>query len=66
MMLRAAWPSGLEVRGEVFVGLILIFVGVILLLERLNIISRGFHTYWPAILILLGLAFLARSIGKRK
>ena len=37
-----------------FLGLVVIFVGAILLLERLDVIEGGFSTYWPAILIALG------------
>ena len=30
-----------------FLGLAVIFVGLVLLLERLGIIEGGFSTYWP-------------------
>ncbi|MBI2936535.1 MAG: hypothetical protein HYY31_07015 [Chloroflexi bacterium] len=48
-----------------FAGLVLVFVGVVLLLERLDIISNGFSTYWPVILIVLGLSFLFNRLSRR-
>lgn len=38
-----------------FPGLAFIFIGVILLLETLDVISKGLGTYWP---IILGADFL--------
>ena len=42
----------------VTLGLVLIFFGVILLLENLGIADGLLNTYWPVILIVLGLATL--------
>lgn len=39
-------------------GLVLIAVGVLLLLEKLGIITQGLGTYWPVILIVIGLGIL--------
>ncbi len=44
-----------------FVGLALIAVGVLLLLEKLGIVTRGLGTYWPVILIILGVSMLLGS-----
>ncbi len=37
-----------------FLGLVVIFIGLILLLDRLDVIENGFSSYWPVILIALG------------
>ncbi|RUA05494.1 MAG: hypothetical protein DSY88_00995 [Candidatus Poseidoniales archaeon] len=56
-------PEGTEVH--VF-GLILIFVGVILLLEKLDILSGGFGTYWPVILISFGVSIFVLHQRRRR
>ena len=40
----------------VFVGVILVFFGVLLLLENLDVSENLVGRYWPVILIILGLA----------
>ena len=39
-----------------FVGVVLIIVGIVLLLERLDIIEGGLGTYWPLLLVAVGVA----------
>jgi hypothetical protein len=49
-----------------FIGLILIFVGTMILLGKLGIIENGFGTYWPVILIALGISvFVSRQRRRR-
>ncbi len=36
------------------IGVLLVIVGIVLLLERLDIIEGGFGTYWPLILVAIG------------
>ncbi len=49
-----------------FLGLAVIFVGLVLLLERLNIIEGGFSTYWPVLLIALGATMVVNWWRKRE
>ncbi len=49
-----------------FFGLILISVGVILLLEKLNILEGGFGTYWPVILIAFGISIFISHQRRRR
>lgn len=49
-----------------FLGLILIFVGVILLLEKLNILDGGIGTYWPVILIAIGISIFISHQRRRQ
>ena len=49
-----------------FLGMILIFVGVILLLERLNILEGGIATYWPVILIAFGISMFISHQRRRR
>jgi hypothetical protein len=47
-----------------FIGIILIIVGVLLLLAKLDIISGGFWDYfWPVILVALGAKII---LGRNK
>lgn len=48
-----------------FLGIVIIFVGAILLLERLDIIEGGFSTYWPVLLIALGISIVANQLRRR-
>lgn len=41
-----------------FPGLALVAVGVLLLLEKLGVVKHGLGTYWPVILIILGVGML--------
>lgn len=41
-----------------FWGLALVFVGVVLLLDQLDVLHDGFSKLWPVLVILLGLAIL--------
>ena len=36
------------------IGVMLVILGIVLLLERLDIIEGGFGTYWPLILVAVG------------
>ncbi len=49
-----------------FLGLAVIFVGLVLLLERLGIIEGGFSTYWPLLLIALGATMVVNWWRKRE
>ncbi len=49
-----------------FLGLVVILIGVILLLERLNIIEGGFSTYWPVLLIALGASMIYDRFRQRR
>ena len=40
------------------IGVLLVIVGVVLLLERLDIIEGGLGTYWPLILVAVGAAMI--------
>jgi len=44
----------------------LIFVDVILLLEKLDILSGGFGTYWPVILISFGVSIFVLHQRRRR
>lgn len=48
-------------------GLILIAIGLIFLLQNLNIISgKAWEVIWPVVVILLGVGFLVRQIKRRQ
>ena len=49
-----------------FLGVVVILIGVILLLERLNIIEGGFSTYWPVLLIALGASMIYDRLRQRR
>ena len=49
-----------------FWGLAVLLVGLILLLERLDIIEGGFSTYWPVLLIALGVAMVVNWWRKKE
>ncbi len=49
-----------------FLGLVVILIGLILLLERLDIIEGGFSTYWPVLLIALGVTMVVSWWRKRE
>lgn len=50
----------------IFVGAILVAVGVLALLIELDILSGSLWSYsWPAILIIIGLAFIVGRFVKR-
>ena len=49
-----------------FWGLGLVFVGIVLLLERLDVIHVGIGRLWPVLLIILGIAMLANAIRARR
>lgn len=55
-------------RSRWIVGIFIIFLGIIFLLNNLNItsfdMSSLISTYWPIILVLLGLSFLSRKESK--
>jgi hypothetical protein len=55
-------PSG----GAMFIGLSLIFIGIVFLLERLDIIPIGIGQLWPVFIILFGLGLLADRLKKRR
>jgi hypothetical protein len=49
-----------------FVGLILIFVGIVFLLERLDVIPWGFGELWPVFIIIIGISILAERFRRRR
>ena len=48
-----------------FIGLALIFIGVVFLLERLGATTVGFGELWPVLVIIVGLSMLVRRIRRR-
>ena len=48
-----------------FIGIVVIFIGAVLLLERLGIIEGGFSTYWPLLLIALGISMVVNQMRRR-
>ena len=48
-----------------FWGLAVLLIGLILLLERLDVIEGGFSTYWPVLLIALGMAMVVNWWRKK-
>jgi len=49
-----------------FIGLALIFIGVVFLLERLNVISLGIGDLWPVFIIILGIGILTNRVRRRR
>ena len=49
-----------------FWGLIVLLIGVILLLDQLDIIEGGFSTYWPVLLIAVGATMVVNWWRKRE
>jgi len=49
-----------------FIGLALIFLGIVFLLERLDIITIGLDKLWPVFLIIFGLGILTDRIRRRR
>jgi len=49
-----------------FIGLALIFLGVVFLLERFNITSVGMDKLWPVFIVLLGIGMLAERARRRR
>ena len=59
--------SSFRISPQLFIGLIIVFVGVIFTLDNLEIVdAREYLRYWPALLLLIGLAkvFFHRSSGE--
>lgn len=48
-----------------FIGLALIFLGIVFLLERLDVITIGLAELWPVFLIILGLGILMDRVRRR-
>ena len=66
LIIKTCPTSHSKEQDSMFFGLMLIFVGVILLLERLNILEGGFGTYWPVILIAFGLSIFISHQRRRR
>ena len=49
-----------------FVGVILILVGIVLILERLDIIEGGLSTYWPLLLVAIGVSMVFDRLRKQR
>ncbi len=49
-----------------FVGLVLIFLGVVFLLNTLDVFDFDLGKLWPVILIILGVAILAGRFSRRR
>ena len=48
-----------------FWGLAVLLIGLVLLLERLDVIKGGLSTYWPVLLIALGVAMVVNWWRKK-
>jgi len=48
------------------ISLLILASGVILLLQKLGILSSQTDIWWPVLLIILGLVMFIKSISKRK
>lgn len=46
-------------------GLVLIVIGAVLLLEKLGVIEGGLSTFWPLILIAIGMAIVFGNARRR-
>jgi hypothetical protein len=53
-------------RGSLFWGSILILIGVLLLLDNLNIIPSFWKLFWPLLLIALGLWLVLKTTSRRR
>ena len=49
-----------------FLGLTVVCIGVILLLERLEVIEGGLSRFWPALLIVFGVSLIVDRWKSRK
>ena len=49
-----------------FLGLTVTAIGVILLLERLDVIEGGFSRFWPVLLIAFGVSLIFNHWKSRK
>ena len=49
-----------------FIGIVLVIVGIVLLLERLDIIEGGLGTYWPLLLVAVGVAMIFDRLRGRR
>jgi hypothetical protein len=64
MIMKSDWESRGCLRGGLVAGIVLLSLGLLFLLANLGILdSRLMHTWWPLLLIVLGLAKLLRSRG---
>ena len=48
-----------------FSGGLFVLVGVLLLLQKLDVIAFSIWEYWPVLLVLIGLVLVRRAFGKR-
>lgn len=48
-----------------FIGLALVFVGVVFLLEHLGVIAVGLDELWPVLVILVGVSMLFQRVRRR-
>ena len=48
-----------------FVGIVLILLGLVLLLERLDVIEGGLSTYWPLLLVAIGVSMIVDRLRRR-
>lgn len=44
-----------------FVGLMIIAIGTLLLLEKMGVIQNWLGTYWPVLIIIVGISMLFRN-----
>ena len=49
-----------------FIGIVLVIVGAVLLLERLDIIEGDLGTYWPLLLVAVGVAMIFNRLRGRR
>ncbi|MCG2584214.1 LiaI-LiaF-like domain-containing protein [Massilia sp. TS11] len=52
--------------GGLFLGGMLVLIGVIMTLNRLGFYYLGWHTLWPVVMILLGISVVARAMLNRR
>lgn len=51
--------------GAMFIGLAVIAIGILLLLDRLDVLKGGLGKYWPVLIIALGIAMVLSRWRRR-
>ena len=58
--------EGEDLRGTMWIGLVVIAIGLVLLLEQLGVLEGGLSKYWPVLLIAFGVGLIFNSIKSKK
>ena len=58
--------EGEDLRGTMWIGLVVIAIGLVLLLEQLGVIEGGLAKFWPVLLIAFGAGLIFNSIKSKK